>query len=241
VESPLGAPRAAATVEGSVAAHGDTRHGRTRAKTLVREIVETGLLALLVFLAVRASFQNFKVDGLSMYPTLEDGQYLIVNKLEYAQVDTDRLAKFIPFVEANGDKDIFGGPNRGDIIVLKDPADPQTDLIKRIIGMPGETMQIVDGKVYINGYYLEEPYIEQTWHDNMEATTIPEGTYFVMGDNRSNSKDSRNSQIGVIPRDYIIGKAMLSYWPREQFGLAPNEEGNLTAEPVLTTRRLGED
>ncbi len=219
---------------------------KSRSRMLVREIVETGLLALLVFLAVRASFQNFKVDGLSMYPTLEDGEYLIVNKLAYAEVDMDRLGNFVPFVEAGDDptREVFGGPERGDIVVLQDPREEDTDLIKRIIGLPGETLEIVDGEVYINDFRLDEPYIKQEWGGDKEKVLIPEGYYFVMGDNRSNSLDSRTegpNGIGLIPKDLIIGKAALTYWPSSKFGLAPNESGDISEQdgrPTVTAQSL---
>ncbi len=217
--------------------------GHHRTKTWIRELVETGLLALLVFLSVRASFQNFKVEGSSMYPTLENGQFLIVNKLVYSEVDMDKLSNFVPFVDAGSDpkRNVFHGPERGDIIVLKDPRNTETDLIKRVIGLPGETIEIVDGKVYINDHLLDEPYIKAVWHDTKPKVLIPPGEYFVMGDNRDNSLDSRSSQVGLVPQDLIIGKAMLSYWPRDKFGLAPNEEGKLGDEkPVLTTQRIGD-
>jgi signal peptidase I len=220
------------------------RH-KSRSRMLVREIVETGLLALLVFLAVRASFQNFKVDGLSMSPTLEDGEYLIVNKLAYAEVDMDRLGNFVPFVEAGDDptREVFGGPERGDIVVLQDPRDEDTDLIKRIIGLPGETLEIVDGEVYINDFKLEEPYIKQEWNGDKEKILIPDGYYFVMGDNRSNSHDSRSDDLGLISKDLIIGKAALTYWPSSKFGLAPNESGDISEQdgrPTITTQRVEE-
>ncbi|MCK6563647.1 MAG: signal peptidase I, partial [Dehalococcoidia bacterium] len=226
-----------------------SRHHRSRARTVVREAVETLLLAVLVFLAVRASFQNFKVDGQSMYPTLDDGQFLIVNKLVYAEVDVEKLGKFIPFIEPGDDpkRNVFHGPERGDIVVLKDPRDPSQDLIKRIIALPGETVEIQDGKVYINDHYLEEPYIKSAWHDNKSKILIGEDEYFVMGDNRTNSLDSRSTQIGLVHKDLIIGKAMLSYWPTGSFGLAPNEGGKLASDvstqdgrPVLTAKSIGE-
>jgi signal peptidase I len=223
---------------------GATVRPGSKTKTWIRELVETGLLALLVFLSVRASFQNFKVDGSSMYPTLEDGQFLIVNKLVYSEVDVEKLGKFIPFIEAGEDpkRNVFHGPQRGDIVVLQDPRKPETDLIKRVIGLPGETVEIVGGKVYINDLQLEEPYITSPWNDTKPKILIPDGEYYVLGDNRDNSLDSRSSQVGLVPKDLIIGKAMLSYWPRDKFGLAPNEGGNLgAAKPVLTTKRLGED
>jgi signal peptidase I len=215
------------------------RGGRT--KIWIRELVETGLLALLVFLSVRASFQNFKVEGSSMYPTLEDGEFLIVNKLVYSQVDMDKLSNYVPFVDPGSDPkvNVFHKPERGDIVVLKDPRNTSTDLIKRVIGLPGETIEIVDGKVYIDDRLLDEPYIKQPWHDTKQKIAIPPGQYFVMGDNRENSLDSRSSQVGLVPADLIIGKAMLSYWPSSKFGLAPNEEGKLgDPKPVLTAERL---
>ncbi|MGE5595820.1 MAG: signal peptidase I [Hyphomicrobiales bacterium] len=215
--------------------------GGSRVRTAVREVVETLLLAALVFLCVRASFQNFKVDGTSMEPTLDDGQFLIVNKLVYSEVDTGKLSKFLPFIDPGDQpkKHIFHGPQRGDIIVLQDPSDLGTDLIKRVIGLPGDRIAIVNGQVYINGFRLEEPYIKKPWHYNMEEIRIPEDHYFVMGDNRDNSKDSRFSSIGTVQEDLIIGKAMFAYWPWEKFGLAPNASPDLTDEkPHLTTERI---
>ena len=219
--------------------------GHDRTKTVVREVVETVMLALLVFLCVRASFQNFKVDGSSMYPTLENGQFLIVNKLVYSEVDMEKLSKFIPLITAsNGEKrNVFHGPDRGDIVVLQDPRKPEIDLIKRVIGLPGETLEIVDGKVYINDFRLDEPYIKTVWHDNKPKILVPPGQYFVMGDNRDNSLDSRSQQVGFVPGDLIIGKALVSYWPKSKFGLAPNEAGNISTKdgvPKVTAQKVDE-
>ncbi|MBA4182028.1 MAG: signal peptidase I [Anaerolinea sp.] len=201
------------------------------------------MLALLVFLSVRASFQNFKVDGNSMYPTLEDGQFLIVNKLVYSKVDMEKLSNFVPFVDPGSEKErnVFHGPQRGDIVVLVDPRKPDIDLIKRVIGLPGETVEILDGKVYVNDFLLEEPYIKKAWHDNKAKVLVPPGFYFVMGDNRDNSLDSRSQQVGFVPEDLIIGKAMLSYWPSNKFGLAPNQAGNVSQKdgvPRLTAQTI---
>jgi len=223
--------------------------GHSRVRTFVREAVETLLLAVLVFLAVRASFQNFKVDGSSMYPTLENGEFLIVNKLVYSEVDLERLSRFIPFVDPGNDpqRNVFHAPERGDIVVLKDPRDPQQDLIKRVIGLPNETLEIRDGKVYVNDHLLEEPYLKSAWHDSKSSITLGPDEYFVMGDNRENSLDSRSMSIGLIHKDLIIGKAMLSYWPTSKFGLAPNGGGKMAADistkdgkPVVTAQRIGE-
>jgi signal peptidase I len=194
-----------------------------KTRTWVRELVETGLLALLVFLSVRASFQNFKVDGSSMYPTLEDGQFLIVNKLVYSEVDVDKLGKVVPFVNGGEDstRHVFHGPERGDIIVLRDPSNPQVDLIKRVVGLPGEKVEILGGVVYIDDQRLEEPYIKSSWGlgGGYGPVVVTDGSYFVMGDNRDNSKDSRSASIGFIAEELIIGRAELSYLPLDAFGL----------------------
>ncbi|HET7738769.1 MAG TPA: signal peptidase I, partial [Tepidiformaceae bacterium] len=213
----------------------DSGHGR--AKTLIREIVETGMLALLVFLAVRASFQNFRVEGDSMFPTLHDGEFLIVNKLVYSEIDMEGVSQLVPIVDAQeGEtKHVFHGPQRGDIVVFRDPRNPNDDLIKRIIGLPGETIEIRDGRVYVNDLLLDEPYITEEWQDKDHAKILlPENEYYVMGDNRNNSLDSRYPTIGLVREELIIGKALVSYWPRSQFGLAANATPKCHGSPDCT-------
>src|SRR2546427_1892703 len=124
----------------------------------VRELAETLLLALLIFLSVRASFQNFRVEGASMNPSLEDGEYLIVNKLSYARLDLG-MFDFLPFV-SSGEHHLWGSPGRGDVIVFQAPTSPNRDFIKRIIGTPGDTVEIKQsGEVLVNGNKLQEQYI----------------------------------------------------------------------------------
>ncbi len=224
--APFATHGAVASEEGAATA---TR-GR-RARLLVKELVETGMLALLVFLCVRATFQNFKVDGHSMDPTLDNGEFLIVNKLVYVEVNAEKLARFIPFIDAGGDemRHIFHPPRRGNIIVLKHPARPETDLIKRVVGLPGETLEIKSGVVYINDSPLTESYTKEAWGGDYHKISIPEGEYFVMGDNRNNSSDSRTSAVGLVPEELIIGRATISYWPKKTFGWVPNQGGKLQA------------
>lgn len=200
---------------------------------LFREIVETALLALLVFLAVRASLQNYLVEGYSMFPTLDNGEHILVNKLGYAEVNLDRLTDFIPFVDAkDGDlRQVFGGPKRGDIIVFESSAGSGNDLVKRVIGLPGERIEIVQGNVYINGRLLVEPYIVEPWSGTHPEILIPARHYYVLGDNRNSSQDSRSGRVGVVPRERIVGKALLRYWPFDSFGLAPNGGAELTDSP----------
>ncbi|MDE2934273.1 MAG: signal peptidase I [Chloroflexota bacterium] len=213
-----------------------------RSRRLIREIIETALLALLVFLAVRASLQNYLVEGYSMFPTLDHGQHILVNKLGYAEVNMDRLTDFIPFVDTEeGDvRQVFGGPARGDIIVFESSAGTGNDLIKRVIALPGERIEIVQGRVYINGQLLNEPYITEVWSDTRPEILIPARHYYVLGDNRNSSQDSRSGRIGLVPRERIVGKALLRYWPFDSFGLAPNGGAELTGTAVSTPSQPAE-
>lgn len=164
-----------------------------RRRSMLRELVETAVLTIAIFLVVRVALQNFKVEGDSMFPTLHNNEYILVNKVSY----------------------MIHSPERGDIIVFQaTPAgQPDKDFIKRVIGLPGETVAVHDGGVYINGKRLKESYI-----DSLHAPTytfpserVPSGDYFVLGDNRNNSQDSHLWK--WLPRQYIIGKAWVSYWP----------------------------
>jgi signal peptidase I len=115
---------------------------------------------------------------------------------------------------------LFGTPERGDVIVFRSPNNPDRDFIKRVIGVPGDTVEIRSGAVYVNDEPLAEPYI--TGHTGCPCGpfVVAPGTYFVLGDHRNNSSDSR--VIGAIPEESIIGKALFSYWPLSEVGLAPN-------------------
>ena len=194
---------------------------------LVREVVETGILALAIFLAVRGVIQNFRVEGSSMDPTYASGQYVLVNKLLYARLNFEPLEKVLPFLDLDDTgRHLFRGPRRGEVIVFHPPLPNSTerDFIKRVIGLPGEHVQVRDGRVTINGRELEEPYLHNVqtfcggqWCD----VTLGGDQYFVMGDNRTNSSDSR--LWGPIHEDEIIGKAWYIYLPKDDFGPAPNQ------------------
>jgi signal peptidase I len=190
----------------------------------LREIAETIILALVIFLVVRAVVQNFQVEGSSMEPTLESSWYLLVNKAAYWEVNVETLSKFVPFLEPGDDptRYIFGGPGRGDVIVFiapdQVPGQPERDFIKRIIGLPGETVEVRDCTVFINGEPLDEPYVLEQPTSSYEPHVVPADHYFVLGDNRNNSRDSRAEDIGMIPKESIIGKAWLTYWPFGELG-----------------------
>src|SRR5574341_1564358 len=166
---------------------------------LLREIVETVLLAAVIWLAVNFATARYVVDGQSMEPNLHTGQFLIVSRLSYK----------------------FGPPQRGDIIVFDFPGNPMDDYVKRIIGLPGENVTIENGHVYINGQQLKEPYLTEPMAavPYRQSWDVPEGQYFVMGDNRSHSSDSRSW--GTLPEHLIIGKAWFSYWPPQHWGIIP--------------------
>lgn len=194
---------------------------------LVRELAETVVLALAIFLLVRAVVQNFQVEGRSMEPTFETGWYLLVNKSLYWEVNLDTLGKFFPFVDSGHDptRYIFRGPKRGDVIVFRQPNQAigtvERDFIKRVIGLPGEVVEVHDGTVYINGNPMHEPYIADKPAYDCPPKLVPPEMYFVLGDNRNNSSDSHSW--GPVPKGNIIGQAWLIYWPFHQFGLVDND------------------
>ena len=180
------------------------------------ELLQTVFLTLLIFFAVRAVVQNFKVEGTSMEPTLHNNEFLIINKATYLRVDGTPLAGLF---DRNGDPGpvfAFGAPAHGDIIVFKYPQDTTKDFIKRIIGVPGDTVEVRDGHVYLNGAALDEPYIRQGATYSRRPEVVPEGEYFVLGDNRPNSSDSH--VWGYVPASDLIGKAWFSYWPPPEWG-----------------------
>jgi signal peptidase I len=191
-------------------------------KSALRDLLETLILTVLIFLLVRSVVQNFKVEGRSMEPTLHNGQYLLINKALYWHYDPNTLARLAPGAEAASDgpiadsKYLFTQPARGDVIVFRYPKDPSRDFIKRVIAVPGDTVEIRPGVVIINDKTLPEGYVSAPPNYAMQPETVPAGNYFVLGDNRNNSSDSH--VWGLVPEGNIIGKAWVSYWPRDSWG-----------------------
>ena len=194
-------------------------------RTTGRDIIETAILALLIFLAVRSSVQNFKVEGFSMDPSLGNGEYILVDKVSYSTMGLGPIEKVVPFLNSKDDGYLFAGPKRGDVIVFQSPISKDRDFIKRVIGLPGDTVEVRAGTVVLNGQPLNEDYIvhKGTYNWPVEANgpaTVPQDQYFVLGDNRDNSSDSHIW--GFLPRANVIGRAWVSYWPFSTIGLAPH-------------------
>jgi len=168
-------------------------------KAFLKDSIITLVLAAAIYFIFQAAFYQCVIEQTSMTPGIMEGQRIFVNKAAY----------------------FFGEPERGDIVVFRKP-DVNSDkpLIKRIIGLPGEVVTIEQGRVYINGGPLDEPYLRDTPLYMLAAYPVPENHYFVLGDNRNGSYDSHYGW--TVDRDVIIGKAWLSIWPLDTLGFAPN-------------------
>jgi signal peptidase I len=170
---------------------------RLNLRTLAREVLETVLLTVIIYAAVNFATGRFRVEGTSMHPNFQPGEYVLVDKLSYR----------------------IGKPQRGDVIVFEYPLAVDRDFIKRVIGLPGETVSIHDGKVLINEQPLTEPYIAAA-PNYTGAWTLGPDEYFVMGDNRNGSSDSHSW--GPLKRQYLIGRAVAVYWPSTAWRLMPH-------------------
>ena len=186
-------------------------------RVLIRELFETVILALLIFLTLHISVQNYRVQGPSMQPTLTEGEYVIVNKLVYLRFDPIEIADVLPFYDHQNEGSLFAfhPPDRGEVIIFRFPRDPSRDFVKRVIGVPGDIVEINKGEVVLNGDVLDEPYITQGDNTDMEPVHVGPDTYFVLGDNRRASNDSRDW--GPVPADNVIGRAWVSFWPLDQW------------------------
>ncbi len=179
----------------------------------LREILQTVLLTLILFAGLQGTIQNVRVDGFSMRPTLDENQYLLVNKLAYSQINLANLSRYIPFFDLGGEESyLFDSPQKGDVVVFRFPVDPSRDFVKRVIAVPGDSVEIRDGNVLVNGTALKESYtLEAPRAISMSEQVMGTEEYFVLGDNRLQSNDSKNW--GPVPLENIIGKVFVSYWP----------------------------
>ena len=169
----------------------EDEQGEQRGLRLLREVLEVAILTLLLFVVVHLLVQNYRVDGPSMTPTLLNQQYILVDKAQY----------------------LFSKPQRGDVIVFEWPRDTSQDFVKRVIGVPGDTVTVdAAGTVSVDGTQINEPYVNDLTNPYQPNTwKLGPNQYFVLGDNRGDSSDSRDW--GPVPSNDIIGKAALVYWP----------------------------
>jgi signal peptidase I len=182
---------------------------------LLRDLVEIVVLALGLYLLATTAVQTVRVVGSSMYPSLHDGDLLIASKVDYRVHPIER----------------------GDIVVLKDPLNPRLDFIKRVVGLPGDRIRIHDHRVLVNGRQLREPYVEAPWVATgdwpgpgpNDSVVVPGGSYFVLGDNRDHSADSR--VFNWVRQDEIDGKAVVRFWPFQRVEVL-NARPTLTASPA---------
>ena len=163
-------------------------------KRFMLDLLETLVLAVVLFLVINAVSARVRVDGFSMTPTLEDGEFILVNRLAYK----------------------FAEPKRGEIIVFRSPVVPDEDLIKRVIGLPGDEIEVRDGGVFVNGTMLDEPYIAATPMYEGKWQVL-DGYLFVLGDNRNDSSDSHSW--GLVPMANVVGCSILIYWPFNQWDI----------------------
>jgi signal peptidase I len=182
----------------------DQKRSSTRRALL--DIIETLVIAVVLFIGINTVSARIRVDSFSMEPTLQKGDFVIVNKLAYR----------------------FGSPQRGDIVIFRYPPNPEEQYVKRLIGLPGERVTITGGQVYINGEVLSEPYldVETTRGGEWE---VPANSLFVLGDNRNNSSYSRIW--GMVPLDMTIGRAVVVYWPPEKWGMLDSQTAIAAEQP----------
>jgi len=161
----------------------------------VKDWVISILVAVILAFFIRYFIvELYLVDGPSMRPTLQNHERLVVNKFIYR----------------------FRAPERGEVLVFRYPKDPSRDFIKRVIAVPGDTIEIKDGRVFVNQQLMNEPYILSKTRGDYPLSTVPDGHIFVMGDNRNNSEDSRFADVGFVPYELVKGKAVLVFWPFDQ-------------------------
>jgi signal peptidase I len=195
--SPTEAGSPAERLPGPPEAEPTTPAAPSRLRSLVREIIETVILTVVIYAVVNFATSRFRVEGDSMQPTMHPDEYVLIDKVSY----------------------MLGAPQRGDIVVFQYPFGTERDFIKRIIGLPGETVSVAAGVVSVDGRPLDEPYIAAP-PQYQGAWTLGADEYFVLGDNRNNSLDSHSW--GPLKSDYLIGRALVVYWPMEALQVVPH-------------------
>ena len=164
---------------------------------VVWEIVQTLIMAVALYFAIDFCVARVRVENVSMETSFTEGELLMVNRLNYK----------------------FSEPERGDVVIFKAPTDPKKDYIKRMIGLPGDQVSVQEGKLFINGAEIQEPWVHEPMAYSGEWV-VPENEYFVLGDNRNHSSDSHSW--GFVPRDNLVGNAFFCYWPLDHIRVVNN-------------------
>lgn len=182
-------------------------------RTFMREVVETLLLIVAIYTLVNLATSRYVVEGQSMLPNFQGDEYLIVNRFEY----------------------LFRDPKRGDIVIFHYPENPDRDFIKRVVGLPGETVRIENGQIFVNDVPLDEPYVLDLCNRSncrFREWEVGEDEYFVLGDNRNSSQDSIS--FGPVDRSFIVGRAWIKYWPPSEWDIIDHHQyGDPPQVPTL--------
>jgi signal peptidase I len=196
-----------------------------RVRSVVSELGQAVVITGLFIIGMRSIVENFRVEGISMLPSFAGGQALVINRMAYLHVEHSPLARILPTTNQGSVSYLFGGPQRGDVVVFRAPPQPDTDYIKRIIGLPGESVLIKQGQVFIDGRRLAESYNEipasYDFPVSGDPVRVPQSDYFVLGDNRPESFDSHLGWF--VPADNLIGRAWLRYWPPGELSVVPSQ------------------
>ena len=181
-------------------------------RLIFREISETFVIVMLVFLALQITIRTYQVEGYSMAPTMEHTDYVLVNKIVYTKFEKNVINNFLPFVDIQSQEVMFPfhSPQRGEIVIFKYPQDESREFVKRVVGIPGDLVEIKKGYVYVNAEKITEKYVSYRDTDSTRKFQVESYSYFVLGDNRISSNDSRDW--GVVPARNIVGKPWVTLW-----------------------------
>ena len=185
-------------------------------RNIVRELLEAAGLFFLVFMTLQATVQNFRIDGESMNPILNHEQHVLVSKAAYRHFNPGSLLHLVPFVSSEIEDTPFitwQEPDYGDVVAFSHPSDPSKDVVKRVIGLPGDVIEFKRGQLIRNGERVDEPTAIVDGR-SFGPTLVRDDFLYVVGDNRTVSNDSRNW--GLLHKEYIIGRLWLSYWPSDR-------------------------
>ena len=181
-------------------------------RLIIKEIAETFTIVMLIFLALQITVRTYQVEGYSMAPTMDHTDYVLVNKIVYTKLEKNVWSNFLPFGDMESQEVMFPfhSPQRGEIVIFKYPQDESREFVKRVVEIPGDMVEIKKGFVYLNSEKITEKYVSYRDNDSTRKFKVGPLSYFVLGDNRISSNDSRDW--GVVPAKNIVGKPWFTLW-----------------------------